>query len=317
MSDLITNSKRNSLIELYRFLFSFNVLIGHGFFPENIRYFGPSRVSVEFFFILSGYFFFASLQKIKDFTIIQAVKTILVSKMKPIMIPTMIGIVANIVYNFATNATLTDMLKIWKYLWYIPAMMAIFVLYTVFYILIKKQSTFLIVVASIGVLAAILRFSGNDVLFWFDYVRSAATISLGILLKQIPKIKIKFKVFWWILLIPILALVYWIVKHYIVEIIWFNWFRGIEAILDLIIYPIIIYITFQIDFNSRIFNYLGALSFGIYAYQCVGRMLLGFGVDNRYLVFWIIIALAVIEDALKRICKHINKKYEKGSKIRI
>ena len=79
-----------------------------------------------------------------------------------------------------------------------------------------------------------------------------------------------------------------------------------------------IYITFQIDFNSRIFNYLGALSFGIYAYQCVGRMLWGFGVDDRYLVFWIIIALAVIDDALKRISKYLKtKKFETGLEIKI
>ena len=58
--------KRNSLIEFYRFFFALNVVKNHGFFPEGFHYFSPGRVSVEFFFVLSGYLFVRTLDKLKD-----------------------------------------------------------------------------------------------------------------------------------------------------------------------------------------------------------------------------------------------------------
>ena len=46
--------KRNSLIEFFRFFFALNVVKNHGYFPYRTRLFSPGRISVEFFFVLSG-----------------------------------------------------------------------------------------------------------------------------------------------------------------------------------------------------------------------------------------------------------------------
>ena len=55
--------KRNSLIELYRFLFALNVLKSHGFFPNTGPYFEPGRISVEFFFVLTGFLLIRLINK--------------------------------------------------------------------------------------------------------------------------------------------------------------------------------------------------------------------------------------------------------------
>ena len=55
--------KRNSLIELYRFFFAMNVVKYHGYFPYQGRYISPGHVSVEFFFVLSGFLLRRSIDK--------------------------------------------------------------------------------------------------------------------------------------------------------------------------------------------------------------------------------------------------------------
>lgn len=54
--------KRNSLIEFYRFIFAINVVKSHGMFPYNGPYIGPGRISVEFFFILTGFLLMPSIK---------------------------------------------------------------------------------------------------------------------------------------------------------------------------------------------------------------------------------------------------------------
>lgn len=306
MNELKIHKNRNSLIELYRFLFAINVVIGHGLFPIPTEYWGPARISVEFFFILSGYLFFNSLEKLKGLSVVEAVKSMLKSKIKPILVPTVIGIISNIVYNFAINASLLEMFKIFKYLWYIPAMLAAFLVYTILRVLLKDHR-FWLTVAIVCIICTLLRFSGNQILHDFDYIRSFAAVSLGILLAKVPKLQIKHKVIWWLVLIPILASVVCIVRYYLADIQWFGGFWGVEAILDLILYPLLIYVSFRIDFNFPIFNYLGALSFGIYAYQCPARMLWGFGIYDKWMIFAVIIVMSVSDDFIKRIVKAVSR----------
>ena len=224
----------------------------------------------------------------------------IVSKMKPLLIPTIIGLISNAIYNYLTNY---NPLKVFRYLWYIPAMMAAFLLYTILRVLIKNDKLFYSLLAAIFVIGACLRFFGNEALFFFDYLRSALAVALGILLGKLPKIVLKRKWVWWLILIPIVSIVFVIVFRRLAQ-----YEKGYEALLDLVLYPILIYVSFRIEFNFPIFNYLGGLSFGLYAYQCPGRMLWGFGISDRWFVFFVIIGLALIDDTIKRIVKYIKTK---------
>lgn len=295
--------KRNSLIEFYRFFFAINVLICHGFLPFERHYFGPDRVSVEFFFILSGYLFYRSLSKLSEMNTVDALKATLVSKLKPLLIPMIIGMVCNGVLNYLTNHT--PVFEVFRYLWYIPAMLITLMVYTLLRKLIKKDKPFWCLVGCLFVIATLLRFSGNERLFFFDYIRSTASISLGMLIAKLPRPTFKNKAVSWIVLLVIatatlLTVIFGLAEDNV----------AYEALLDILLYPALIYFTFGVEFHFAPFNYLGALSFGIYAFQCPARLMAHIGMPSSWIPFGFVFVAAIVEDLIKRI---IKKKKMKAS----
>lgn len=290
--------KRNSLIELYRFFFALNVVKNHGFFPEGFNYFSPGRVSVEFFFVLSGYLFLRTLDKLSELPLRESVPKLIVGKLKPLFFPLIIGILSNIIYNIVTKDYFDG---IWGYLWYIEAMMLTFVAYLILRKIIKSEKTFLYVVLGIFILATLMRFSG--IFYEWGYVRAFATISLGMLLAKAPKIEIKKRWLIWVLLIPVQIACLSVVCFHLGNVEWFGGFMGVEFILDNLLYPALIYLTFNVNVRSRALNYLGSLSFGLYAFQCPADLLRLVGLGNRYILLFIIVALTITEDVIKRIYK--------------
>ena len=112
----------------------------------------------------------------------------------------------------------------------------------------------------------------------------------------------------WLILIPVQLIA--------LSIVTFGSNLFIERIQDYIIYPMLVYFTFQIKSDNKVFNYLGGLSFGLYAYQCVTRPLEILGLTNVWILFGIIVLLTLIEDASKRIYYfNKNKKLENRKKV--
>ena len=290
--------KRNSLIELYRFFFALNVVKNHGFFPEGFNYFSPGRVSVEFFFVLSGFLFVGTLEKLSDLPLNKSLPKMIVGKLKPLFFPLIIGVLSNIIYNIVAKEYFDG---IWGYLWYIEAMMLVFIAYLVLRRVIKSEKVFTYVTLGIFTLATLMRFSG--VFYEWGYVRAFATISLGMLLTRLPKIEIKQKWLIWVILIPVQIACFLIVCLHLGNVQWFGGFMGVEFILDNLLYPALIYLTFNVSVSSKLLNYLGALSFGLYAFQCPADLLRLLGLDNRYILLLIIVALTVAEDLIKRLIK--------------
>ena len=290
--------KRNSLIELYRFFFALNVVKNHGFFPEGLNYFSPGRVSVEFFFVLSGFLFVRTLNRLSDLPLRESIPKLIVGKLKPLLFPLIIGVLSNIIYNIVAKEYFDG---IWGYLWYIEAMMLVFVAYLILRKIIKSEKVFLYVVLGIFILATLMRFSG--IFYEWGYVRAAATISLGMLLSKLPKIEIERKWIAWVILIPVQALCFVIVCFHLGNVDWFGGFRGVEFILDNLLYPTLIYLTFNVSISSKVLDYLGALSFGLYAFQCPADLFRLLGISNVYILLLIIVTLAVTEDVVKRIVK--------------
>ena len=299
--------KRNSLIELYRFLFALNVVKSHSFFPEGIKYFSPGRVSVEFFFILSGFLFVRTLDKLLDAPLKMGVPSLLISKLKPLGIPLIIGLLSNIVYNIVSKDYLSG---VWGYLWYVESMMIVFVAYLILRKLIKSDGAFYYVVLGIFVVATLMRFSG--VFYSWGHVRAAESISLGMLLARVPQLNIRRKWIGWVLLAPIAAACFLVVCFHLGNVEWWGGFMGVELILDCILYPALIYLTFNVKLESRVLNYLGSLSFGLYAFQCPMDLARLLGLENRYILLGSIVALAIAENLIKRI---LQKRKNKAAPI--
>ncbi len=298
--------KRNSLIELLRFLFAMNVVIGHGFFPVQLDIFGLDRISVEFFFILSGYLFTRSLPKLAEMKTVEAIKTTLISKLKPLLIPMVIGMVSNLFFNILTDHS--RKYDVFRFLWYIPAMLAIMVVYAILITLLKKENVFWWVVAGLCFIATVLRFSGNEDLFYFDYIRSTAAVSMGMLMGKLPKPQYKHKITGWLLLAPVVVATFSIVYYRLART-----DLRYEAILDMVLYPLLVYLSFGVDFHFAPFNYLGAISFGIYAFQCTARLVECLGVTDEWAIFGVIVIPAVIYDLVRRIVRFIKQKSKNKS----
>ncbi len=300
MSIAKTPSKRNGLIDLYRFFLSLVVVKSHSLFVYNGEYFGPGRACVEFFFVLSGYLFFSFLEKNKELPLKSALKKLLKSRLLPLAIPLCIGIVSNIICNFFDG----DYLNIWGYLWYVEVMLVMMVVLVILRKIIKSDKAFFIIIGSVMIVALILKFSG--LLYSFGYIRGASSLPAGILIAMIPKIKPKRKWLTWILLLPTMALCFVMICFNLSNVEWLG-LRIPELILDNLLYPALIYLTFCLDFKCSVFSYLGALSFGLYAFQCPADLMRVLGVKSIWLLFGFILLATLIEDAAKRIYKHDKK----------
>ncbi|MBO5777415.1 MAG: acyltransferase family protein [Clostridia bacterium] len=292
--------KRNSIIELYRFIFAINVLKSHDFLPFKGNYFGFGRLSVEFFFILSGFLLVKSMQKHLDNPFLSSPATykpflakfvdFMFSKVKAIWIPLVVAIPFNIAFCLLMNSDV----NIWGFLWYVEKMFICFAVCFVVKYFIKDERKFIVITAMVAITATI--FNTLPEYYERGIVRAVMGISIGILASYIPPLKLKKKGLIWLPLIPTLSAVLYMLI--------FGTNMITEKLLQVFLYPLMIYLTFQIKFENKCLNYLGSLSFGIYAFQCVVRPFPTLGINNVWILFGIIMALAILEDALKRVIKY-------------
>lgn len=298
-----TKRGRNGLIDLYRFILAINVLKSHGLFIYRGPYMTPGRVSVEFFFVLSGFLFATYLERHRDDEIKKGLPRMLLDKLRPLMIPTAIALVCN-----SINSILEGGFNPFGYLWYVKSMLIVYLFYYMLRLLVRNDRTFLLVTGGICLLATGLKFFTPC--YPQGEIRAFSELSLGILLAYLPELKLKKRWPIVLLLIPValgcLGIVFFGIGDQE-----FMGVRWVEMILDLLLYPALVYLTFQLDIKSRWMSYLGALSFGLYAFQCPADLIRTLGVTDVNILFAIIVALTLIEDSGKRMYKKIrNSKLE-------
>lgn len=296
-----TKKERNGLIDLYRFLLSLVVVKSHSLFVVGGPYFGPGRVCVEFFFVLSGYLFFSFLEKSKDRSIPQSLLALFKTRVLPLAIPLCIGIVSNVICSFFEG----ESFSLWGYLWYVEVMFVEMIILIVLRKLIKKDKLFILVISCVMGIALVLKFSGLT--YSWGYIRGASTIPAGILLAMIPKLKFKRNWLIWFMLIPVFACCFCIVCFGLGNEEWFG-LRLLELLLDNLLYPALIYLSFCLNFKCKVFSYLGALSFGLYAFQCPADLFRVMGMSNPWLLFGFILLATLLEDGGKRLYRTIRKK---------
>ena len=76
-----------------------------------------------------------------------------------------------------------------------------------------------------------------------------------------------------------------------------------EYFLVLLFIPMLIYFTNTLRVNSKILNFLGSLSFGLYAYQCVLRVLEFYIPMTKPLLFIILILLVLLGSLIEYMYK--------------
>lgn len=295
--NLNQKSKRNSLIEFYRFLFSMWVVWYHGFFVVKNQYFNHGYIAVEFFFILSGFYILKAIDKYKDKSFFTGLWQLLWSRIKSLGLPFLVGLVFVVWFMF-----LEGQISLLGYLWYIPFMLLSFALIFVLKRLIKNTNWFILTLISIVVISYLLLYI--PILEGWGLFRGLGGVSLGVLISYIPKVnlKTKFVNFNWIitgLLFVIILYLSYLPKENLIS----------EYFLVLLLIPMLIYFTNTLNVNCIFLNFLGSLSFGLYAYQCVLRVLEFYIPLAQYLLFLILVALVLIDKLIIKIyTKFKNKK---------
>ena len=297
-----TKTKRNSLIELYRFLFAMWVVYYHGFFFTKSGIFSHGYLAVEFFFILSGFYLLKGIDKSDKTPFAKNFFGFMWKRLKSLGMAFVVGFLFSAI-DFALNPS-WYILGIFGYLWYIPMM---FVAIALIYILrkfVKSNIWFVAILICLTILSYSLLYT---VLEGWGLFRAIGGISLGVLLSMLPKLKLKIKGF---NLNSLISLAIFATTIYLAYLPKAN--LNIDYIMIFACFPSLLYFSSQTaELNNPAFNFLGSLSFGLYAYQCPLALLEYFGLvtDMKYL-FLILISMVLLDAIITKTVRYIRQKQQ-------
>ena len=296
--------KRNSFIELYRFVFALWVLYYHGYFflPKN-QFFDSGFLGVDFFFVLSGFFLLKAIVDATGFGFWKGMFSLVWKKLKPLGITLIISLIFAQIYFWIH--VVDDFGDPFGFMWYIKWLVVVpVVYYTIFCALKKNKKHFLIAVGAIVVICYTLL---HTVCLEWGVLRGFSGIGIGILLSQVPKLNLKFRKFDFSILVSAVLIVgTFLVAMYARYIPFHN------HMFVLILFPALLYFANCIeDGHISVFNYLGSLSFGMYAYQTLNRLLEDFGCLNdkkdNVALFSIVMGLSILDNLVRRIVRHYKQ----------
>lgn len=285
---------KNGLIELMRFLFALWVLYYHSYVPYKSGLFSDGFLAVEFFFVLSGFFLMRSIDKYSDAPLGEGLIKFLKHRAMAIALPFIIGEVFVLVFSFSNLDEISSNF-LFGYLWYVRdlfiAMTAIFLLRR----WIKGDKAFYITMTALSVTALfVLRFIPG--LGWpSGPFRSIGAIPVGMLCALIPKFSItrsgtESSVLTKLTAVLALAAISAVALTVIVP---DSKSLASQYILVLLCYPALLYFASILNVKSRFLNWLGSLSFPVYSFQCIIRVIEDFGFSDRAALFYILMALVL------------------------
>lgn len=302
MENINKSHQKNSLIELYRFVFAIWVMYYHGYFlkPSN-QWFDKGYISVEFFFILTGFFLIQLFKKQEDKNLFKGCIQIGYKKLKPCDFT----VITTLLLAFIHYGVFYHEFS-FGYMWYIKVFVIVSILYFVLYRISKNNlKLFLLLIFIIITICNIFNYCYTD-LSSVGIYRGIVAIGLGMLISQIPQNHLKIKKF-------NVNIIFTIITITITTILaLYNYLYNINFIFIYILFPSLLYFTSCIKFNFKLFNYLGGISFGLYGYQTVCRIFEEIGTLHKSNQTWImtlvIFSCAIIDDLIKRLIKYIKTK---------
>ncbi len=260
--------KKNGLIELFRFLCAVWVAYFHGFFPVLSDKFNGVILPVDFFFMVSGFFFLQSIEKYREKPYWEGVRFIVWGRIKRFIVPLIIAALSILLCNIMFPLDLGFNWPL-SFLWFFAAQ---FVYLSVFYLLfkkIKRQSVFnVICVVSICISLSLSRFLGKPL----DIpLRGPAMLAIGMLISQIPKVNIKLRD---TAKAQKLSLIVNVVGFVVVAVvfIYLAYLPGYAIwkihLLCCVVCPVLMYFATALPVHSKFLNLLGEFSVFIYLGQC-------------------------------------------------
>ncbi len=262
-------SRKNGLIELFRFLCAVWVAYFHGFFPVISDKFNGVNTAVGFFFVLSGYFFLKSMEKYKERPLGEGIVFVFWGRTKRFIIPLIIAALSILYCNIVFEWELNGFNWPFSFLWFFAAQFLFLSLFFLAYRKTKHQRTFnIICVIVICISMSAFRVLTRE----FDRVaRGPAMLAIGMLLSQIPKIKINLKGEKTGETLTLLANVLGFALSS-AAFIYLAYLPGYEIwklhLLGGLVGPAVLYFATALPVSSKFLNLLGEISVFIYLAQC-------------------------------------------------
>lgn len=261
--------KKNGLIELMRFLMSLWVAYFHGFLGVVPEKFNGVNVSVDFFFIISGLFFLKSVEKHRDKPFFKGAFCVVWDRAKRLIVPLIIAalsiLTCNIVFPMSFNGFNWPL----SFLWFFATQYSLLPLFYLIYKKIKTRAMLnLVCVIIVCISFSLFRL---EITMFNPFFRTPGMIALGILISQIPKIKIKLnnekmseRVS---MIINVVGLVLSMSAFiYLASLPGYEiWNLHLSCV---VVCPFVAYFMNSIPVRSKLFNFFGELSLYIYLGQC-------------------------------------------------
>ena len=286
--------KRNGLLEIYRFMLCFVPLYYHSFFyfERNYEIFTVPELTVDFFFMLSGFFLMGSMRRLKDEKTFVGMVKIMFGRIKPMLFTLCFISAFNLVciLIFVRENYLNTLFELFKYWWFVLFLTVGIGLIYLVYRALKSEKLFLafLVLLALG-MASLHYFVVEESKFVIEVVfftRALGCISAGILVSYIPKIRIRkfnYSIPIVILLLPTLIYLFYNKKTFFI------------CILMIFMFGALIYFSTHINVGGRIFDLLGKISVRMYLYMAMITLFYILGLTHHRVLFIIDVALAVMD----------------------
>ena len=284
---------RNGLLEIYRFILCFWPMYHHEFFFfARTSAFSIAQLTVDFFFIISGYFLISSMQKVREEKLLVGVGKLLHSRLKPIWFSLAFIALFNFLclILFIREDYFYNMIWNVRYWWFILYLLIGITFYYLMFRAINHKiacAVFLVFwaleMAVIHYLVGVKGYLLSDFLY---FTRMFGCLALGILCSYIPKWKPKgfnYNIIFVVVLVPVLLQLAYGQKDY--------WI----CIGMLFLFCALVYFSSNINVGGKFFDVVGQLSTRLYIYMGFLSMLSALGLTHHRLLFIIDVFLAVLD----------------------
>ena len=267
MADTYKNRK-NGLIELLRFICSVWVVYYHGFFPILSDKFDGVNVSVDLFFIISGFYFLRSIEKYRESPFHEGVCFITWGRIRKFVVPFAIAAASILLCNITIELDWGGFNWPLSFLWFFAVQFGCLTLYYLLLKLIRRRFVFNIIC---GIIICIFMSMFKLGIFALNIpFRGPAMLALGMLISQIPKIRTESdnkKAQGLCLALNVVGFALSFIGF-----IYLAYLPGFYIwklhLLCLIVCPSLVYFATAIPVYSKLLNLLGEFSIYIYLAQC-------------------------------------------------
>ena len=261
-------TNKNGIVELLRFVCSVWVAYLHGFFPILSDKFNGVILPVDFFFLVTGFYFLKSIEKFRVGPFWHGIRFVFWDRTKRFIVPLIIAASSVLFCNIFAELDLGFNWPL-SFLWFFAAQFTFLSFYYVLRRIIKKTLVFNLVCGiMICISLSLFKFEikAFDICF-----RVPAMIAIGMLLSQIPKINIKLKneIRAKRLNIAINAVGF----AFSAATAFYLIYRPEYAVWKIhliccLLFPAILYFATSLPVRSRFLNLLGEISLFVYLAQC-------------------------------------------------